>query len=713
MNRCKDLFTDLRCVSHEWDISFYFRDMFRRNMVLFTTLALFVGVLGVATARADISGGASTPTSTRMRFVTTGDAHTCVVLDDYSVRCFGLGSEGRLGSGATANIGDSSLRSVASSAAIGLGSGRTARAIAAGSAHTCALLDDSTVKCWGSGLYGRLGYGSTANLGDGPNEMGDALAPVDLGPGRTATQIAVGAHHSCALLDNASVKCWGRNDNGQLGYGDTNNRGDGSDEMGVNLPEVQLPAGRSARNIVAGGNHTCALLDDSSVVCWGANDSGQLGQDSVDSIGDGIGAGVSSTPPINLGPGRSALALAAGDAHTCAILDNFGVKCWGSGGNGRLGLNDTANVGDGSGATTGTAALVDLGSGRVARGLTAGAAHTCVILDNATVKCWGNGADGRLGYENSNDVGDGPNEVGTSLPAVNLGSGRTALAVSAGAAHTCAVLDDATLKCWGSGGSGRRGSNSTSSAGRTTSTMGDFLAVVAFGSGRTVSVVESTTTTTTSTTTSTTTTVAPTTTTTSTTTTVPVTTTTVAPTTTSSTTTTVPVTSTTAAPSSGGDSSPSGAVVTSPSTTSSTTSTASVPTTTAISPTTTTEPRVQTVRSLGILILPPFASGSFELSSSQTIRLGRYATNLRSGDRVTCTAYQAGSPTFISQLGLRRAKSVCSFLGRQVPGLEVRAVTAVADVSAQVDRQNLAGLSPSALLRRVVVQATPGTARVN
>ncbi|NCZ90695.1 MAG: hypothetical protein EBY93_07185, partial [Actinobacteria bacterium] len=100
-------------------------------MVLLTTLAFFVGVLGVATARADISGGASTPTSTRMRFVTTGDAHTCVILDDYSVRCFGLGSEGRLGSGATANIGDAALRSVASSAAIGLGLRRTARAIAA------------------------------------------------------------------------------------------------------------------------------------------------------------------------------------------------------------------------------------------------------------------------------------------------------------------------------------------------------------------------------------------------------------------------------------------------------------------------------------------------------------------------------------------------------------------------------------------------------
>ena len=110
-----------------------------------------------------------------------------------------------------------------------------------------------------------------------------------------------------------------------------------------------------------------------------------------------------------------------------------------------------------------------------------------------------------------------------------------------------------------------------------------------------------------------------------------------------------------------------------------------------------------------MLILPAFESGSSQLNSAQTTRLSRYATRLRAGDRVTCTAYQSGSPRFVSQLSLRRAKSVCAFLGSQVPGLVVRPQTAVADVSAQIQRQDLMGLSPSALLRRVVVQATPGS----
>ncbi|NDF24359.1 MAG: hypothetical protein EB148_07770, partial [Actinobacteria bacterium] len=369
--------------------------------------------------------------------------------------------------------------SVASSAAIGLGLRRTARAIAAGSAHTCALLDDETVKCWGNGLFGRLGTGSTSNIGDAANEMADFLLPVDLGSGRTASQIAVGGAHSCALLDNFDVKCWGKNDVGQLGYGDTSNRGDAANEMGSNLPAVQFPAGRTARNIVAGANHTCALLDDASVICWGANDYGQLGQDSTTSIGDGVGASVASTPSINLGTGRTALALAAGDAHTCAILDNYTVKCWGDGSQGRLGLGSTDFVGDGSALSVADAPSVDLGAGRTAIAISAGSSHTCVVLDNATTKCWGEGTDGRLGYGSQNSLGDSPGEMGDALQAVSLGAGRTVLAISAGTLHTCAVLDNATLKCWGSGASGRRGSDSTASAGRTAGTMGDSLAVVA------------------------------------------------------------------------------------------------------------------------------------------------------------------------------------------------------------------------------------------
>jgi len=165
------------------------------------------------------------------------------------------------------------------------------------------LLDNLTVKCWGYGAVGAIGSGSTASRGDNAGEMGDALTPVDLGSGRTATMIAVGSNHSCALLDNATVKCWGRSNSGQLGYNDTVTRGDGAGEMGNALPAISFAAGRNATTIAAGANHTCALLDNAQVVCWGDNAYGQLGQGNMDNIGDGVGPTIAATPTIDVGTG--------------------------------------------------------------------------------------------------------------------------------------------------------------------------------------------------------------------------------------------------------------------------------------------------------------------------------------------------------------------------------------------------------------------------
>jgi len=132
---------------------------------------------------------------------------------------------------------------------VDLGSGRTAKAISLGGFSTCAILDNNSVKCWGDNYFGQLGLGDTDARGDGTNEMGDTLPAVDLGTGRTATAIQSGAYHTCAILDNGSVKCWGNNDSGQLGQGDTENRGDGANEMGTNLLAVQLGTGRTAKKI--------------------------------------------------------------------------------------------------------------------------------------------------------------------------------------------------------------------------------------------------------------------------------------------------------------------------------------------------------------------------------------------------------------------------------------------------------------------------------
>ena len=150
-------------------------------------------------------------------------------------------------------------------------------ALAAGLYHTCALLSDGTVKCWGINGQGQLGLGDTANRGDAANELGDKLPAVALGMGKTAKALAAGPGHTCAVLSDDTVKCWGYNFSGQLGLGDTADRGDAANELGDSLPAVALGAGKSAKALAAGLFHTCALLSAGTVKCWGSNFSGQLG----------------------------------------------------------------------------------------------------------------------------------------------------------------------------------------------------------------------------------------------------------------------------------------------------------------------------------------------------------------------------------------------------------------------------------------------------
>jgi alpha-tubulin suppressor-like RCC1 family protein len=246
--------------------------------------------------------------------------------------------------------------------------------------------------------------------------MGDNLTAIDLGSGRTARVITAGDSHTCALLDNFSVKCWGYNVSGQLGQGDTDtdNRGDGSGEMGDNLDPVDLGSGRTAASVTTGTKHTCALLDDHSVKCWGEGENGQLGHGKTSD---------QKSPPddsINIGSGRTATAITAGDAHTCAILDNSSIKCWGLNDSGQLGQGNTINLGDNANEINPSSKIVDLGAGRTVGGIAAGDDYTCAVLDNASIKCWGGNAFGQLGLGDDSTRGDESGEMGDSLPVIGL-----------------------------------------------------------------------------------------------------------------------------------------------------------------------------------------------------------------------------------------------------------------------------------------------------
>ena len=150
--------------------------------------------------------------------------------------------------------------------------------LAAGATHTCALFNEGNIRCWGGNRQGQLGLGNATDLsGDQPYQIG--LVKL----GAPAAAITAGAQHTCALMVDGSVRCWGQNDLGQLGLGNTNNIGDDEAPTAQN---AQVELGTTVTAVVAGGNDTCVIMADGSARCWGENESGQLGLGNTNTIGD-------------------------------------------------------------------------------------------------------------------------------------------------------------------------------------------------------------------------------------------------------------------------------------------------------------------------------------------------------------------------------------------------------------------------------------------
>ena len=324
-----------------------------------------------------------------------------------------------------------------------------------GKFFSCALSAAGNVKCWGNNEFGQLGLGDAAAYrGYKAGEMGDNLPIVNLGTGKTAKAISTGANHACAILNDDTVKCWGGNDYsgyGALGLGDTVNRGDNPGEMGNSLPTVNLGTGKTAKAIAAGIDHTCAILNDNTVKCWGPNANGQLGLGDTADRGDNPGEMGDSLPTVNLGTGKTAKAITAGYAYTCAILNDDTVKCWGDNYVGQLGLGDTADRGDAPGEMGDSLPAVQLGSGLTAVKISAGFEHVCALLTGNKVKCWGHNGSGALGVPWGPVYyrGAAPGEMGDSMPVVDLDF--TPTGISSGAWFNCAFSGN-SLKCWGSNG---------------------------------------------------------------------------------------------------------------------------------------------------------------------------------------------------------------------------------------------------------------------
>lgn len=329
--------------------------------------------------------------------VAAGGNHTCALISDGSVRCWGQNNNGQLGRGNPFPTPEGVLPKDADTVSLG----EPATQIAAGPSHTCALLESGSVRCWGANTWGQLGLGHDEDYGAQINEL-PSNQPAIVFP-KKVTQITAGGAefgygHTCALLEDGTVRCWGYNGSGELGYGNTTNVGDHPDRLPASKAAIDV--GGPVAQIAAGGSRTCAVLVNGSLRCWGDNYSGELGYNHTNNIGDDEVPSTSN--PVALG--GEVLSVDIGYYHSCALLNGGSVRCWGGNYDGYLGYSNTDFVGGSNDNRPLDHGPVNVG-GKVTL-LEVGYTHSCVILEDHSVRCWGSNNAGELGYGHTDNFGD-------------------------------------------------------------------------------------------------------------------------------------------------------------------------------------------------------------------------------------------------------------------------------------------------------------------
>jgi cysteine-rich repeat protein len=355
-----------------------------------------------------------------------GGTHVCVVFGTGKMQCWGSGSPYvQHGYADWHAIGDDETP-----ASFGpLRIDGTVRGVGTGKYHTFALLASGTIRGWGSNASGELGYGTT-------DYYEDASIVGDVDVGGTVTEVVGGEYHTCVLLTTGKVRCWGW---GAHGHQTLDYLGD--NETPAELDEVDV--GGDVQQLAADWGHTCALLTTGAVRCWGDNAFGQLGYPGVSYVGD-------DETPASMGDvdvGGTVREITAGELFTCALLTTGNVRCWGAGA--FLGYGDGNTIGD----DEPPAAAGDVPLGVSVEHVVAGGYHTCVTSPSRTVHCWGEGVFGATGYATKALIGD--DELPSSYGAVNVGGPVELLA--AGREFTCAVLPGSKLRCWGRNDEGQLG----------------------------------------------------------------------------------------------------------------------------------------------------------------------------------------------------------------------------------------------------------------
>jgi alpha-tubulin suppressor-like RCC1 family protein len=286
----------------------------------------------------------------------------------------------------------------------------TASSISVGDNHTCLVTTNSKVLCWGKNSYGQLGDGTIIDR-DSPVEV--------IGIKDEIKSISVSDNHTCALTKKGSVKCWGSNYYGNLGVGTRGSFGEENYFKPYPVDVIGLKSDVIA--LSSGGNHSCAIIKNKGVKCWGLNSDGLLGDNTNKNRADTGGPDPYSSIPINVSGLKNdeSIAITSGYEHTCVLSKYGSVKCWGGNFNGQMGNGTRKN-------NMIAKNVLGLEGGVVY--ISAGRTRTCALLQIGVIKCWGG--------------------IPESIPAIVPNLKDKVIELSVGGDITCIINDSGLIKCW-------------------------------------------------------------------------------------------------------------------------------------------------------------------------------------------------------------------------------------------------------------------------
>jgi alpha-tubulin suppressor-like RCC1 family protein len=365
--------------------------------------------------------------------IACGSRTTCALLNDNSIWCAGLNDSGQLGSGAVTTASPYGSNTAVQVA--GLPANDAPQQIAPGGHHTCARLASGAVYCWGDGSSGQMGTGAGAS----------SLTPVKVPLAAGASLIASGDQFVCAALTNSTVWCWGADYDGELGDGTyTNGRNNQFKPSPVQVVTnlFTMPSAMTASTA------TMHVMAGTGVFSWGEDQFGELGTGTATTTSPYGNASPVSTPYAGFAVAISA--ASAGD-HACLLTSGGIIRCWGNNGSGQLG-NGMVNT---TGVTMPGEATPDTVSGLTGTpsAVFAGGFHTCALMTNGDLDCWGDDTDSELGDTTSEPTMQlvKPSPVkATVVPG-------TPTSAALGQQHTCVLLKNGSVWCWGSNLNGQLG----------------------------------------------------------------------------------------------------------------------------------------------------------------------------------------------------------------------------------------------------------------